>query len=96
MLELARAFNALIVSLVNGGAAAANEALHSMRNDWPLLVFEGSGRFADELSAAMRNPTLDTSAAIREIARSGHAKLFSIDEPSAELRKQLQQILSAG
>jgi len=44
----------------------------------------------------MRNPTLDTSAAIREIARSGHAKLFSIDEPSAELRKQLQQILSAG
>ena len=50
-------------------------------------MFEGSGRFADELSAAMRNPTLDTSAAIREIARSGHARLFSIDEPSAELRK---------
>ena len=59
-------------------------------------MFEGSRRFADELSAAMRNPTLDISAAIREIARSGHAKLFSIDEPSAELRQQLQQILSAG
>ena len=59
-------------------------------------MFEGSGRFSDELSAAMRNPTLDISAAIREIARSGHAKLFSIDEPSAELRQQLQQILSAG
>ena len=43
MLELARAFNAPIVTiLVNGGAIAANEALHSIRNDWPLLVFEGA------------------------------------------------------
>ena len=43
MLELGRAFNAPIVTiLVNGGAIAANEALHSIRNDWPLLVFEGA------------------------------------------------------
>jgi hypothetical protein len=97
MLELAREINAPIVAiLVNGGAIAADEALQGVRNGWSLVVFEGSGRFADELTKAMRNPTLDASAAIREIARSGQAKLFSIDEPAAELRSQLQQILRAG
>ena len=53
MLELARAFNAPTVAvLVNGGTIAADEALQSVRNGWQLLVLEGSGRFADELSAA--------------------------------------------
>jgi hypothetical protein len=94
MLELARALNAPIVAiLVNGGAIAADEALRSVRNGWPLLVFEGSGRFADELSAAMRNATLDTSATIKEIARSGYVKLFSIDELATGLKRLLQQIL---
>ncbi len=94
MLELARAFKAPTVAiLVNGGAIAADEALQSVRNGWPLLVLEGSGRFADELSAAMRNATLDTSATIKEIARSGYVKLFSIDEPATGLKRLLQQIL---
>src|SRR5438067_8824372 len=43
MLELARGFNAPIVAiLVNGGTVAANEAVQSVRNGWPLLVMEGS------------------------------------------------------
>jgi TRPM family ion channel len=97
MLELARGFNAPIVAiLVNGGAIAADEALQSVRNGWQLLVVEGSGRFADELSVALRNTTLATSATIKEITRSGHVKLFSIDEPAAGLKRQLQQILYAG
>src|SRR6059036_3083564 len=55
MLELARAFKAQTVAiLVNGGAIAGDEALQSVHNGWPLLVIEGSGRFADELSAAVR------------------------------------------
>src|SRR6058998_3696749 len=56
MLKLARGFNAPIVAiLVNGGKIAADEALQTARNGWPLLVIEGSGRFADELSAALRD-----------------------------------------
>jgi hypothetical protein len=94
MLELARAFNAPIVAvLVNGGAIAADEALQSVRNGWPLLVFEGSGRFADQLSAAMRNATLGTSATIKEIAGSGYVKLFSIDDGATGLKRLLEQIL---
>jgi hypothetical protein len=97
MLQIARAFKTtVVVMLVNGGPIAAEEALQSVRNGWELLVVEGSGRLADELSVAMRNPTLATSATIKEITRSGHVKLFSIDEPAAGLKRQLQQILHAG
>jgi hypothetical protein len=92
MFKLARALDVAVATLlINGGQIAENEALQSVRNGWPLLVVEGSGRFADQLSAAVRNATLETSATINEITRSGRARLFSIDKP-ALLKSQLQQI----
>ena len=97
MFKLAEALNVAVVTmLINGGQIAENEALRGVRNGWPLLVVEGSGRFADELSAAIRNATLDTSATINEITRSGRVKLFSIDKPALGLKSLLQQILCAG
>jgi hypothetical protein len=97
MFKLAEALNVAVVTmLINGGQIAENEALRGVRNGWPLLVVEGSGRFANELSAAIRNATLDTSATINEITRSGRVKLFSIDKPALGLKSLLQQILCAG
>ena len=94
MLELARAFNAPIVAiLVNGGAIAADEALQSVRNGWPLLVVEGSGRFADELSAAIRDVQSAKSTEVTEIARSGHVALFNIDDAAEKLRDELRRML---
>jgi SLOG in TRPM, prokaryote len=94
MLELARAFNARIVAiLVNGGAIAADEALQSVRNGWQLLVVEGSGRFADELSAAVRNGQFAKSVEVSEIARSGRVALFHIDDPAEKLRDELRRML---
>jgi SLOG in TRPM, prokaryote len=97
MFKLARALNVAVVSLlINGGQIAESEALRSVRNGWPLLVVEGSGRFADQLSAAVRNATLNASATIKEITRSGRVKLFCIDKPALGLKSLLQQILYAG
>ena len=97
MLELARAFNVSTVAiLVNGGAIAADEALQSVRTGWQVIVIEGSGRFADELSVAARTAMLATSSTIKEITRSGRVKLFSIDESPSKLKRQLQQILRTG
>ncbi len=94
MLELARAFNAPIVAiLVNGGAIAADEALQSVRNGWPLLVIEGSGRFADELSAAVRDGQSAKSAEVSEIARSGRVVLFHVDDAAEKLRDELRRVL---
>jgi TRPM family ion channel len=94
MLELARAFNAPIVAiLVNGGAIAADEALQSVRNGWQLLVIEGSGRFADELSAAVHDGQVAKSAETSEIARSGRVALFHVDDPAEKLRDELRRML---
>ena len=97
MFKLARALNVAVATLlINGGQIAESEALRSVRNGWPLLVVDGSGRFADQLSAAVRNATLNTSATIKEITGSGRVKLFSIDKPALGLKSLLQQILCAG
>jgi hypothetical protein len=94
MLELARASNAPIVAiLVNGGAIAADEALQSVRNGWQLLVIEGSGRFADEVSAAVRDGQSAKSAELSEIVRSGRVALFHVDDPADKLRDELRRML---
>jgi hypothetical protein len=94
MLELARAFNAPIVAiLVNGGAIAADEALQSVRNGWPLLVIEGSGRFADELSVAVLDGQSAKSTQVGEIARSGRVTLFHVDDLAEQLRDELRRLL---
>ena len=94
MLELARAFKAPIVAiLVNGGAIAADEALQSVRNGWQLLVIEGSGRIADELSAAIRDGQSAKSTKVTEIARSGHVTLFNVDDGAEKLRHELRRML---
>ncbi len=95
MLELARAFNAPIVAiLVNGGAIAADEALQSVRNGWQLLVFEGSGRFADELSAAVRDGQSAKSIEVSEIARSDRVALFHVDDAASTLKIRLRRMFS--
>jgi hypothetical protein len=94
MLELARAFNVPSVAiLVNGGAIAADEALQSVRNGWPLLVMEGSGRFADELSAAVRDRQPAKSVEVNEIAGSGLVTLFHVDGVGEKLRDALRRML---
>jgi SLOG in TRPM, prokaryote len=95
MLELARAFNAPIVAiLVNGGAIAQDEALQSVRNGWQLLVIEGSGRLADQLSEAVRNGQSAKSVDISEIARSGRVALFHVDYAASSLKIELRRMFS--
>jgi hypothetical protein len=95
MLELAGAFKMPVVAiLVNGGAIAADEALRCVRNGWQLLVVEGSGRFANELSVAVRDGQSAKSVEVSEIARSGRVALFHVDEPAMTLKHELHRLLS--
>jgi hypothetical protein len=94
MLELARSFNSPTVAiLVNGGAIAVDEAVQSVRNGWGLLVIEGSGRFADELSAAVRDGESANFAEGSEIARSRHVTLFHVNDSAEKLRGELRRML---
>jgi hypothetical protein len=94
MFELARALNVPVATmLINGGSIAGGEALQTVRNGWQLLVVEGSGRFADELSAAVRDGQVAKSVEVSEIVRSGRVTLFHVDSPLEKLRDELRRML---
>ena len=95
MFKLAEALKVAVVTmLINGGQIAENEALRGVRNGWPLLVVEGSGRFADELSAAVRDGQSAKSVEVSEIARSGRVALFHVDSTAEKLRDELRRMFS--
>ena len=83
-----------VAILVNGGAIAADEAFQGVRNGWQLLVIEGSGRFADELSAAVRDGQSAKSVEVCEIAPSGRVALFHVDSTAEKLRDELRRMFS--
>jgi hypothetical protein len=94
MLELACAFDAPIVAiLINGGAIAAHAVLHSVRKGSQLFVVEGTGRFADELGAAIRDRQSAKSATVSEIVGSACTVLFRVDGPAEKLRTELRRML---
>jgi hypothetical protein len=95
MFKVAVAFNVTVATiLINGGQIAGSEALQSVRNGWQLFVIEGTGRFADELSAAVRNGQSAKSTKVSEIARSGRVTIFHVDDSAEKLRNRLRQILA--
>jgi len=56
-------------------------------------VLEGSGRFADQLSAALRDGQVAKSVEVSEIVRSGRVALFHVDDPAEKLRDELRRML---
>jgi hypothetical protein len=94
MLELACAFDAPIVAIpINGGAIAAHAVLQSVRTGSQLFVVEGTGRFADELGAAIRDRQSAKSATVSEIVGSACTVLFRVDGPAEKLRTELRRML---
>jgi hypothetical protein len=94
MFKLAGALNVAVATmLINGGQIAGSEALQSVRHGWQLLVIEGSGRFADELTAAVRDGEVAKSVEVSEIVRSGRVALFNVDDPAQKLRDELRRML---
>jgi hypothetical protein len=94
MFKLARALNVAVATmLINGGRIAGSEALQSVRNGWQVLVIDGSGRFADEVSAAVRDSQIAKSVEVSEIVRSGRVALFHVDDPAEKLRNELRRML---
>jgi hypothetical protein len=94
MFKVAEALDVPVATmLINGGQVAGSEALQSVRNGWQLFVIEGSGRFADALSAAVRDGQLAKSVALSEIARSGRVALFHLDDAAQKLRDELCRML---
>jgi hypothetical protein len=83
----------IVAILINGGAIAAHAVLQSVRKGSQLLVVEDTGRFADELSAAIRDRQFAKSATVSEIVGSACTVLFRVDGPAEKLRTELRRML---
>lgn len=69
-----------VTVLVNGGDIAYRDAAASLEAHRPLVVLAGSGRTADEITAALRGEPADPRA--REIAASGLVSWVDADHPA--------------
>jgi hypothetical protein len=72
----------VIVVLVNGGAGSQTELLRCVRQEWPVLIAEGTGGLADEI-AALRKPGADLSKAgaeLTEIVASARVRVVQTGE----------------
>ena len=78
--------------LVNGGEIAYADVHHSLRKGRPVIVLAGSGRTADTIASARRDPSADERAA--RIVASPLVRIVSVDDPKA-LAEVLSDALSA-
>lgn len=96
MYELANIYSQSCPSvaiLVNGGEIARNEVLYNVRQGRPIIVFEGSGRLADEIVEILHNASsLDTDLDLTEIMNQGKLNVFPITGSTEELEQLIQRM----
>ena len=90
MFELAQALaqrTPVVTILVNGGEHSKNEVLKSVRQGWPLIIIEKTGRLADEIAAFWKEKvekqkdTCIEDPMMAEIIADGNIQLFPLDCP---------------
>jgi len=81
----------VVTILVNGGEHSKNEVLKSVRQGWPLIIIEKTGRLADEIAAfwkekveTKKDPCIEDPV-MAEIIADGNIQLFPLDCPLEKL-----------
>ena len=96
MYELAKVYSQRCPSvaiLVNGGEIARNEVLYNVRQRRPIIVIEGSGRFADEIVRSLSNESSPYSDLdLTEIMNQGKLYVFPIAGSALKLEQLIQRL----
>ncbi|MFQ5575575.1 MAG: DUF4231 domain-containing protein [Anaerolineae bacterium] len=74
-----------VTLLVNGGGVALKDVQESVRVGREVIVIAGSGRLADEIARAVRQPNSSARPPVAALARSGCITLFDLAEPPETL-----------
>jgi SLOG in TRPM, prokaryote/SMODS and SLOG-associating 2TM effector domain 1/Protein of unknown function (DUF4231) len=77
----------VIAVLVNGGPSTKDEVLRSVRQGWPIIVIEGSGRLADEIAGLTKKKPQIDDPVMAEIVSEGNFLLFPLSGTPADLRQ---------
>ena len=90
LFDFAAAFNVPVLAiLVNGGAIAKDELLQSVRQNWPVIVIEGSGRLANEVAALKKQPSQIEEPTLAEIVEEGDLRIFPITGALEDFERML-------
>jgi hypothetical protein len=74
--------------VVNGDATALSGVLHSVRQGWPIIVVQGSGGNADEISAHLKKKTaFIEDPVMAEIIANGDIHLFPLESSVESLER---------
>jgi hypothetical protein len=98
MYELVQVFSQnspSIAILINGGGIAKREVLHNVRQRRPIIIIEGSGRFADDIAGMVHNKSISPAEPeLAEIITDGDLYLFPLTTSAAELEQLIQRLLN--
>lgn len=83
----------VVMILANGGLHARKEVLISVREGWPIIVIQGSGRLADEIAIAVREKTEPANEEIVAMVRYDRMTLFDIGKGPEALAAQIHHKL---
>ena len=97
MYELAKMLSAgrpSVAVLVNGGSIAKSEVMNNVRQRRPIIVIEGSGRFADELARLWQEkPSFIPDPQLAEIVLQGNIYVFPITGSAIDLAQLTKRLL---
>jgi SLOG in TRPM, prokaryote len=98
MYKLAEAFSQdypSVFFLINGGEIAQKEVLYNVRQGRPIIVIEGSGRLADEISDLWyKKPVSISDPELVEIIQDGRIYPFPLNGKVADFVHLVQQLLN--
>lgn len=78
----------VVTVLVSGGPIARDEVLRSVRQGWPIIVVQGSGRLADEIIELWQEkPSFIADPVVAEIIADGNIHLFPLEGSATELEQ---------
>lgn len=80
-----------ITVLMNGGNASLIDVRHSIAQNRPVVVIAGTGRLADEIATAMRQPDIQVREALTPVLGCpDRLALFDLSRSASQLKANLQ------
>jgi hypothetical protein len=84
-----------IALLINGGGIAKREVLHNVRQRRPIIIFEGSGRLADEIASMVRNKRIPPpDPELAEIIADRDLYFLPLTSSAADLEQLTRRLIS--
>lgn len=80
--------------LVNGGEIALDDIEWNVRHGRRVAVLAGSGRLADELAEAVRQPGAQARERVRAMVEQGDVTVLDLAAPPAELANEVGEMLT--